>query len=92
MRKLSCRFSRPGLTLASVFLLLASAVFAWVFYSASSNPADSGESGILLLPFAMPWIALVPDRWLGPGSGFGAILFNALILYALGGGVRFTKN
>ena len=82
------KFSRGGLLAAGLFLILAAAVFAWVFFVASKNPADSGESGILLLPFAMPWISLVPNGWLGPWMALGCILLNALILYCLFGGLR----
>ena len=39
--------------------------FSWIFLVASKNPADSGESDLLLLPFAMPWIALLPTSWAG---------------------------
>ena len=45
-------WSRRGFLFAALFLLCAGAVFAWIFFIASNNPADSGESGILLLPFA----------------------------------------
>jgi hypothetical protein len=67
----SLRFSRGGTLAAGFFLLSATAVFAWVFFVASKNPADSGESGLLLLPFAMPWISLVPNTWLGPWIALG---------------------
>jgi len=85
------RFSRGGALAAGLFLLSAAAVFAWVFFVASKNPADSGESGILLIPFAMPWIALVPNGWLGPWMAFGCVLLNALILYCLFGGLRLAS-
>jgi hypothetical protein len=86
------RRSTGGFLAAGLFLLAAGAVFAWIFFVASKNPADSGESGILLLPFAMPWISLVPGKWLGLGVGMGCIFLNALILYCLFGGLRFKKS
>jgi len=76
---------------AGLFLALAIAVLAWIFYSSATNSADSGESGILLLPFAMPWITIMPRSWLGLTTGLGAIGLNALILYLVFGGLRFSK-
>lgn len=86
------RISKGGFVASGVFLSLAVAVFLWVFFIASRNPADSGESGLLLLPFALPWIMLVPVQWLGPISGIGMIFFNALILYLVFGGMRFERG
>jgi hypothetical protein len=86
--KPALKFSRGGALAAGLFLLSAAGVLAWVLFVASKNPADSGESGILLLPFAMPWISLVPTGWLGPWVAFGSVLLNALILYCLFGGLR----
>jgi hypothetical protein len=75
---------------AGLFWLSAAGVSAWVFLVASKNPADSGESGILLLPFAMPWITLLPSAWLGPWVGLGCIVLNSLILYCVFGGLRMA--
>jgi uncharacterized membrane protein YhaH (DUF805 family) len=86
------KFSRGGALAAGLFVLSAVAVFAWVFFVASKNPADSGESGILLLPFAMPWISLVPSGWLGLWVALGCILLNALILYCVFGGLRVVPG
>ena len=86
------KFSRCGFFAAGLFLVAAASVFSWIFFVASKNPADSGESGILLLPFAMPWISIMPSSWLGPGAGLGSILLNALILYCVFGGLRFRKS
>ena len=86
------KFSRGGVLAAGLFLLLAAAVFAWVFFVASKNPADSGESGLLLIPFAMPWISLVPNGWLGPRMALGCILLNALILNCVFGGLRLVRS
>ena len=88
----SLKFSRGGMLAAGFFLLSAAAVFAWVFFVASMNPADSGESGILLLPFAMPWISLVPSTWLGPWVAFGCVFLNSLILYCIFGGLRMSSR
>lgn len=86
------RLSQRGFFAAGLFLLAAGAVFSWIFFVASKNPADSGESGILLLPFAMPWIMIIPGKWLGLWTGIGCILLNAVILYCVFGGLRFGKS
>ena len=83
--------SRPGFLAAGAFLLAFLAVLSWLVLVASSNPADSGESGILLLPFTMPWVALVPDSWLGPFAGLTCILINTFTIYCVFGGVRFKR-
>ena len=92
MLKLRIRSSLTGLIAGGLFLSLAVGVFCWIFFVASKNPADSGESGIMLLPFAMPWIMWLPVEWLGPLTGFACILLNALLLYLLFGGLRFGNG
>lgn len=92
MLKLRIKKSLAGFIAGGLFLSLAAAVFCWIFFIASKNPADSGESGIMLLPFAMPWIMWLPVEWLGPLTGLACILLNALILYLLFGGLRFGKD
>jgi hypothetical protein len=89
---LAFKFSRGGTIAAGSLLLSFISVFAWIFFVASKNPADSGESGILLLPFAMPWISWVPDAWLGLMVAVGCVLLNALILYCIFGGLRMTRS
>jgi hypothetical protein len=86
------RRSRGGLFAAGLFLLAAASVLSWIFFVASKDPADSGESGILLLPFAMPWISIIPSAWLGLGVGVGCILLNAFIIYCAFGGLRSRKS
>jgi hypothetical protein len=90
--KFRIKWSPLGFTISGIFILLVLAVFCWIFFVASKNPADSGESGILLLPFAMPWIMWLPVRWLGPLTGFACMGLNALILYLLFGGLRPIKD
>ena len=89
---LAFKFSRSGMLAAGLLLLSFISVFAWVFFVASKNPADSGESGILLLPFAMPWISLVPSAWLGPMVAVGCVLLNSLILCCVFGGLRVARH
>jgi uncharacterized membrane protein YhaH (DUF805 family) len=90
--KVRIRKSRAGLIVSGLFLLAAIAVFCWIFFVASKNPADSGESGILLLPFAMPWVMWLPVGWLGQFTGFACIFLNALLLYLLFGGLRVSHG
>ena len=92
MLQLRIRRSLAGFLVSGLFILLVVAVFCWIFFVASKNPADSGESGILLLPFAMPWIMWLPVRWLGPVTGFACMGLNALILYLVFGGLRPKKD
>ena len=86
------RKSRAGFIVSGMFLLAVLVIFAWIFFVASKNPADSGESGIMLLPFAMPWIMWLPVEWLGPLSGLACIVLNAVILYLLFGGLQLGRN
>jgi uncharacterized membrane protein YhaH (DUF805 family) len=86
------RRSRPGAIAAGVFLFAFLALFAWIFLVASKNSADSGESGILLLPFAMPWVMWLPVEWLGLWAAVLCVSLNALIVYCLAGGLRFRKK
>ena len=92
MLKPIIRFSISGLAAAGVFLLLAMAALAWIFFVASKNPADSGESAIILIFFAMPWISILPSSWLGPLVGLVSIVGNALIVYLVFGGLRIIKR
>jgi hypothetical protein len=92
MRRLTLRYSKAGLLASGLFLGAFFALFAWLFFVASKNPADSGESGILLLPFAMPWIVKMPVAWVGPWAGFVCVLFNTLIVYCVFGGLRLAKR
>lgn len=92
MLKPVIKFSRWGFAAAGLFLLTVSTIFAWIFFIASKNPADSGESGILLLPFAMPWITMLPGSWLGLFGALGCFLLNGLIIYFVFGGLRLKKT
>ena len=92
MLKPVIRLSPWGFAVAGLFLLAVGTLFAWIFFIASKNPADSGESAIILLPFAMPWIMMIPSSWLGPFVGLSCFLLNALILYFVFGGLRLKKT
>lgn len=81
-----------GCASAAIFVVLFVGAFAWVFFVASQNPADSGESAILLLPFTMPWIFLVPDGWLGPLAGIACVGLNSFLVYLVFGGLRLRRR
>lgn len=85
------KWPKSGISAMSLFLILAGSILTWIILAASKNPADSGESGILLLPFAMPWIMVMPDNWLGLWTGLGCLLLNSVILLCLFGGLRFKR-
>ena len=87
MNRLAWRRSKIGALAAGLYTLAFLALLAWIFLVASKNPADSGESGILLLPFAMPWVMWLPVDWLGPWSGVACVLVNAVIVYGVFGGL-----
>jgi len=90
--RLVLKLSRFGFAVAAVFLLLVIAGVAWLFYSSATNPADSGEGGVLLIFFAMPWINIIPTRFINFFTAIGCILLNAFLLYCLFGGLRFLKR
>jgi hypothetical protein len=92
MKHVILQKSKSGFVAAALFLLAFFALLAWVFFVASKNPADSGESGILLLPFAMPWVMWLPVEWLGPWAAFLCVSFNAFLLYCVFGGIRFKPG
>jgi hypothetical protein len=90
--RLVLKSSKIGFAVAAIFLLLAIVVVAWLFYSSATNPGDSGEGGVLLIFFAMPWVDIIPNRFIGLFSAIACILINAFLLYCLFGGLRFEKR
>ena len=92
MTRLILQKSKTGFIAAGLFLLAFLGLLCWVFLIASKNPADSGESGILLLPFAMPWVMWLPVEWLGLWSGILCTLFNSALIYQLFSGLRFEAK
>ena len=90
--RLVFKLSKLGFAVATIFILLALSVFAWLIYSAAANPADSGEGGVLLIFFALPWINIIPTGFFSPFSAIACILLNAFLLYCVLGGLRFAKT
>lgn len=94
------RKSRTGAGLAGVFLSAGIVIQAWLLVSAWTNPADSGEGGMLLFAFTLPWTLLVPESILGaawfdavgPWLAWGTIVLNTFLLYCLAGGVRLART
>ena len=79
--------SKIGFVAASLFLCLAAGVFGWLLHSVHTNLGDSGEGGVLLLPFIFPWWFLLLSldvnlQWFLPVM----LLFNAFIIYCVFGG------
>jgi hypothetical protein len=56
---------RAGFWGASLFLVAFLSINGLLWYSAKTNKADSGEGGILLIPFLSPWFFLFQgDPWM----------------------------
>jgi len=89
--KLHFKISIFGFVIAGLYLLLVLAVIGWLFYSASTNPADSGEGGVLVVFLAMPWISLLPSSLISPWSALGCISLNGFLIYCIFGGARLHK-
>lgn len=76
--------SKTGLIFGGGFLVLVAAAVIYVIYSATQNPGDSGESGILILVFALPWLAIVGQNVGGEALLWIMVGFNAFLLYLFG--------
>ncbi len=95
------RFSLRGVSVSAVFLVLATAAYLQHAHSIGTNPADSGESGILFFIFSLPWglvTGIVVDLLhirLSNDTPYvlvwSKVGLNALILYLMAGGVRRTS-
>jgi len=77
------------------YLVPAAIAFVVHRWSAATSVGNSGESGLLLLPFSLPWILWFPalfDRLLSwTGSPYGAwwliVAVNAVLLAGVGLGL-----
>ena len=85
------RVSKTGIISAIIFLVAFAAVFSFLLYSARTNHADSGEGGILLLPFGMPWIFMFPEsryiQSIMPQLLYLSTFLNSVIVYFIFGGL-----
>lgn len=85
------KLSKVGILCSSSLLGLYALTHMWLYYSSKTNPADSGEGGVLLLGFAYPWVLLflsssapLGDTWLRhyPQAGlFVGVFLNAVTIY-----------
>lgn len=57
---ISSSVSNKGVKYAAIYLALFGVMFL-VLLSGINNPGNSGEGGVLLLPFVLPWILIFPD-------------------------------
>ncbi len=88
--------SKSGLIVASIFVVLAILAFATHLHSVYTNPGDSGESAVVLMPLVSPWVSLIPNNvfysevWRrGAYPVFGLfVFFNSFLIYCLFGGLR----
>ena len=96
---LTLRKSKAGFIVGGLFLLLALLGLAAHLYSMATNPQDGGESAVIMIPFALPWILWIPKtlvasaswQWLTYPVFGGMALLNAFILYCVFGGLRPKK-
>ena len=94
------KHSKSGWIVAGMFLLLATLAFLAHLYSITTDPGDSGESAVILIPFSSPWIFWVPDsiihsrlcHWLAYPVFWGLTLLNAFFIYCLFGGLRWYRR
>ena len=85
------KLSKSGLTIAGLYFVLFVVVYSYLRYCTRTNPGDSGEGGIYLVPFVLPWYLLVPyshfrESFATPLHCISALL-NSIIIYFLCGGV-----
>lgn len=86
------RRSTAGFIAAGIYVLAFVAGLAWVFVAPTLNPGESGETGILLLPFLFPWLWLVSASALSFWVALGIVGLNAICVYFLFGGLRFKRR
>ena len=102
MTTMRVRFSLRALSVSAGFLLLAAAAYLQHVHSVGTNPADSGESGILFFLFSLPWglvtgivVDLLHIRL--PNDApyvlvWAEVGLNAVVLYLMAGGLRRTRK
>ncbi|NJD90992.1 MAG: hypothetical protein FIA91_05680 [Geobacter sp.] len=95
------RLSKVGIIAALIFLFSFAASFTYLMESARTNPADSGEGGVLLLPFVSPWVFMIPeslmmspihDKLILPLMSFFALLNSILLYFLFGGAASIMKS
>ncbi len=92
---LKVQVSKLGLGFALSFWGMGLLVFGYHSWSVYTDPASTGYTAIYLLPFAMPWINLLPESWFSGAlwqppwvPGWWALVgLNTLLLYLLCGGL-----
>jgi hypothetical protein len=84
------RLSLFGLIGATFFLGMFVGAYLFNMNSISSNVANSGEGGIILILYAMPWVMIFPKSFLG--FALGLILNTILIYLVLGGGFALVRR
>jgi len=65
------------------YAIIIGILIGYVIHSISTNFADSGESAIILMIPASPWIWFIPHALLGPITGMLCIGINGLLLGGL---------
>jgi hypothetical protein len=77
--------SNKGVKYAAIFLALFGVMFLYLL-SGINNPGNSGEGGVLILPFVLPWILIFPDT---PSQSITLLLLwasaflNSVLIYLI---------
>ncbi len=79
-----------GFWAAGLFIFFGFMAYVMHLYSVKHNTGDSGESAIMVVPFCLPWILVLPQ-------GIGELIllsipFNAFILYMICGGISVQRR
>lgn len=81
--------SKKGIKFAAAFIGIFSVLFL-VIIAGVNNPGNSGEAGIYILPFVLPWLILIPDSPSKQSSMelilFLSALLNSFLIYLFFGG------
>ncbi len=97
---LGLKHSKSGWVAAGLFTALAGLALLSHLYSMLTRPGDAGESAVVMLPFAAPWIFWIPDALVQSRFWkvlaypvFGVlVLLNAFLLYCVFGGLRWRPG
>lgn len=84
------------MVVTGIFVGLAIVALGLHLYSSFTESADSGESAVIMIPFALPWIMMLPDSLVGSDAWTWAVypvfillvFLNGFLLYCLFGGLR----
>ena len=76
------RISLSGLLSVAFYLGMFAGAYHYDLQSIHQSAANSGEGGIVLMLYALPWVMLHPSLL----TLFGGIIYNAILIYLVMGG------